>query len=102
MILVSKKQIYFCINEKKNGHGCGNKCGTSGFDFAKKYLKSIDAWGDDKIKAHKAECLKHCSSGPVCVVYPDKIVYKYTDKKDVQEIIDKNLLKDKKVKHLQV
>lgn len=100
--MAHKKRIIFCTNQKKKGDGCGDKTGNAGFDFAKKYLKNTEDFDLHKIKIKKSGCLGLCSSGPACTIYPSELSYTYSNDKDIKEVIDKALLKDKKVKHLKI
>ena len=42
---------------------------------------------------NKAGCLDRCDEGPVLVVYPDAVWYTYVDRADIDEIIDRHVLK---------
>lgn len=97
-----KKHMFICCNKKSDETGCGALGGDDAFAFAKKYLKSLDSWGEGKYRASKSACLGRCTDGPICVVYPEGIWYTYIDETDIQQIIDEYIINDKVVKHLQV
>lgn len=97
-----QKHIFFCSNQKTNETGCGYFGGEESFNFARDYLKSIDLWGQGKIRASKSGCLGRCENAPVCVVYPDAVWYSYVDEEDVKEIINQHLIKGVVVDRLKI
>lgn len=66
----------------------------------KERLAELDLHGPGKIKVSRSGCLGRCSSGPCIVIYPDGIWYTYTSFDDIDEIIDKYLVKGIIVDHL--
>jgi (2Fe-2S) ferredoxin len=52
------------------------------------------------IRVNQSGCLDKCESGPVMVIYPEGIWYKYKNKLDIDEIIKTHLVKGKVVKRL--
>jgi (2Fe-2S) ferredoxin len=97
-----KKHLFICTNQKINGSGCATISPSNIFDFAKSYLCSLAMWGVGKYRVSKSGCLGLCVDGPVCVIYPDGIWYKYKTLDDIKEIIDSNLLNDHIVDRLQI
>lgn len=47
--------------------------------------------GPGKVRVSKAGCLDRCGRGPVLVVYPDAVWYRYASRADIDEIIDSHL-----------
>jgi (2Fe-2S) ferredoxin len=94
------KHIFFCCNRKDNGSGCGFNGSDDAFTFAKKYLKSRDLHGEDKIRVTRSGCLGRCELAPVCVIYPEGVWYSYVDLNDVEEILDSHLIKGNIVERL--
>ena len=88
-----KRHIFFCCNQKNdNNGGCKNLGGEDAFIYAKDLLQKKELWGKNLYRATKSGCLGRCSSGPVCVIYPDGIWYSYVDLDDVKEIIEQHLI----------
>ena len=68
----------------------------------KSRVKALGASIPDKVRINAAGCLDRCGDGPVLVVYPEAIWYTYVDREDIDEIIDRHLLKGEVVERLQV
>ena len=49
------------------------------------------------MRINNAGCLDRCEQGPVMVIYPEETWYTYIDNEDLDEIIEKHLLKGQKV-----
>lgn len=98
-----KHHVFFCINHRDDGRQC---CANSGSqevrDYAKQRLKAIDMTGKGKVRVNNAGCLDRCEEGPVIVVYPEGVWYRYVDKQDVDEIIDRHLLGGQIVERLKI
>jgi (2Fe-2S) ferredoxin len=58
--------------------------------------------GPGKIRINRAGCLDRCDEGPVMVIYPEGIWYRYVDQQDIDEIIDSHLLHDRHVERLKI
>ena len=54
------------------------------------------------MRVNKAGCLDRCTEGPVLVIYPDNIWYKYETKDDIDEIITSHIVNDKIVQRLKI
>ena len=50
----------------------------------------------------KAECFRICVGGPWIVVYPEGVWYTYVDAHDVDEIVDRHLVKGEIVDRLRI
>ena len=58
--------------------------------------------GEGKVRVNKSGCLDRCELGPVAVVYPDGVWYRYFDKDDIDEIIASHLVDGKPVERLRI
>ena len=58
--------------------------------------------GKGKIRINKAGCMDRCDDGPVIVVYPEEVWYRYVDKDDVEEIIQEHLINGRVVERLKI
>lgn len=96
-----EKHIFFCLNQRANEKKCCFTNDTESlFSFAKQYLKQIDHDKKLKIRINKAGCLGRCQEGPVIVIYPDGIWYRYENEDDIKEIIEKTVLNNMLVERL--
>ena len=87
------KHVFFCINDTDDGKRC---CARSGAKqkqkYAKQKIKDLKLHELGKIRINRAGCLGLCDKGPVLVVYPEGVWYRYVDNADIDEIIEKHLL----------
>jgi (2Fe-2S) ferredoxin len=96
--------VFFCTNVREDA--CRQSCGKSGADdaqqHAKKRIKEMGLNGQGKVRINKAGCLDRCEEGPVVVVYPQGTWYTYVDNSDIDEIIDRHLVKGEVVERLKI
>jgi (2Fe-2S) ferredoxin len=69
---------------------------------AKSRIKELDLNGEGKTRINKSGCLDRCQEGPCVVVYPDGVWYTYVDVHDIDEIIDRHLIKGEVVERLRI
>jgi len=58
--------------------------------------------GIDSIRINAAGCLDRCELGPVMVVYPEGIWYRFDSEADIDEIIISHLQQGKPVERLRL
>lgn len=96
--------VFFCTNVREDG--CRASCGRTGAldaqQHAKKRIKELGLNGPGKVRINKAGCMDRCEEGPVVVIYPKGTWYTYVDTSDIDEIIDRHLLKDEVVDRLKI
>ncbi len=86
-----KCHIFCCTNQRPDGHkrGC---CASKNALKLRNYMKA--AVKEKKIPASRvnaAGCLDRCEEGPVLVIYPEGVWYKYETTQDVDRIISEHL-----------
>ncbi|MDB5731114.1 MAG: ferredoxin-like protein [Variovorax sp.] len=87
-----RRQIFFCLNERKGGEDCCALHGAqAGFERCKSRVKALDLAGPGRVRVNKAGCLDRCAGGPVAVVYPEGVWYSYVDADDIDEIVTSHL-----------
>ena len=90
--------VFCCINERPEGHerGCCKAGGSEKLqNYMKAKMKALDLAGKTggrKIRINKSLCLDRCELGPVMVIYPEGVWYKYTSTGDVDEILETHIL----------
>lgn len=72
------------------------------FTYMKNKIKAMDLRGFNKCRVNRGGCFDRCKDGPLLVIYPDAVWYKYIDNEDIDEIINEHILKGKIVKRLLV
>ena len=93
--------VFFCTNSRESGEQCCEQCNASDIRaYAKERIKQLGLSGQGKIRINTAGCLDRCELGPVLVVYPEETWYSYLDREDIDEIIDRHLMKGEKVDRL--
>jgi (2Fe-2S) ferredoxin len=60
------------------------------------------ASGVRRIRINHAGCMNVCEHGPVMVVYPDGIWYKYETESDIEEILRSHVIGGRPVARLQL
>jgi lipooligosaccharide transport system ATP-binding protein len=61
--------------------------------YAKGRIKELGLNGKGHVRVNKAGCLDRCEEGPILVVYPEAVWYTYIDRDDIDEIIDRHVVK---------
>ncbi|MBU2571443.1 MAG: (2Fe-2S) ferredoxin domain-containing protein [Gammaproteobacteria bacterium] len=98
-----KHHVFFCTNQRENGAACCQDHDAQCFrDYAKAQLKKLKMSGPGKCRINNAGCLDRCKEGPVMVVYPDAIWYRYENQADIDEIIEEHLQNGRVVERLKV
>ena len=98
-----KHHVFFCCNQRAEGEGCCNNLGaTDAQTYAKDRIGQLGLKGKGNIRINKAGCLDRCDDGPVLVVYPDEVWYRYVDNEDIEEIIQEHLVHGRVVERLKI
>ncbi|KAA3613040.1 MAG: (2Fe-2S) ferredoxin domain-containing protein [Calditrichaeota bacterium] len=96
-----KKHIFICENERPEDSpkGC---CARKGGAQLKKVMKQkLAEKGIHKTyRANSAGCLDACEHGIAMVIYPQAIWYGHVQESDIDEIIEKTILKDEVIERL--
>ncbi len=84
--------IFCCTNQREPGAKrgcCADKNASKLRDYFKVRAKEL---GVPNHRVNTAGCLDRCKDGPVMVIYPEGIWYRYETKDDIDEIIQTHLL----------
>jgi len=96
-----ERHIFVCINERPAGHpkGC---CKHKGGDRVRdRFKKAVNAAGlRGKVRANNAGCLGQCEHGVTVVVYPEQVWYGHVTVDDVDEIVERHVLRGEYVTRL--
>lgn len=100
-----QRHVFFCTNLRTNGKKCCGqvRCESEDFsfrDYAKKRLKQLGLHGKGQIRTSTSGCMGRCEEGPVVVIYPDNIWYRYENLADIDEIIEQHLINNTPVARL--
>lgn len=94
--------VFCCTNQRPDGHTrgcCHSKQATKLRNYMKARVKEL---GLPETRVNVAGCLDRCELGPVMVVYPEGIWYRYTTTDDIDEIIQSHLIDGQPVTRLQL
>jgi (2Fe-2S) ferredoxin len=96
-----KYHVFFCTNQRETGEMCCNNHGACDMrDYAKQRVKALGEEISGKVRINTAGCLDRCDKGPVIVIYPEATWYTYVDQEDIDEIVDRHLVKGEIVDRL--
>jgi len=96
-----ERHVFFCLNDRENGEqSCAHDGAKAGFDRCKSSIKKAGLAGPGKVRVNKAGCLDRCAGGPVAVVYPEGTWYTYVGDDDIDEIVERHLVKGQVVERL--
>jgi len=97
-----KFHVFCCTNQRPAGstRGC---CADKGAEKLRNYMKArAKELGIEQTRINASGCLDECESGPVMVVYPDGVWYRYSSEADIDRILKNYLAKDEMVEDLLV
>ena len=98
-----QRHVFFCCNQRSDGTACCADRGASALrDYCKKRVKQLGLSGKGRVRINQAGCLDRCELGPVAVVYPEGVWYRYANQADVDEIIERHLVAGEPVARLRI
>jgi len=98
-----KYHVFFCVNRRGDGSACcANHHAQEMRDYAKERVKSLGLAGKGGVRVNQAGCLDRCAEGPCIVIYPQGTWYTYVDQHDLDEIIERHLVKGEVVNRLKI
>lgn len=96
-----KRHVFVCVNERPASSPkgcCRDKGGQAVRDALKKKLALVGLHGI--VRANNAGCLDQCSDGVAVVVYPEQVWYGRVTVDDVDEIVERHILRGEFVERL--
>ena len=95
--------VFFCTNQRSNGAACCEDHHASALRaYAKQRILALAGTLPGNVRINTAGGLDRCELGPVLVVYPQGVWYRYRTEKDIDEIIEQHLISGQPVTRLQV
>jgi (2Fe-2S) ferredoxin len=93
--------LFFCTNRREDGSACCARHGAQKMrDYLKQRVKAQGLSGPGGVRVNTAGCLDRCEKGPVIVIYPEAVWYTFVDAEDIDEILEKHILKGEVVERL--
>ncbi len=95
------RHVFVCINERPPQHP-KECCFLKGSVEIRELLKAeLKKRGLGKIvRANTSGCLDACEHGPTVVIYPEGIWYGGVKKEDIQEIVDRTIIRGEVIQRL--
>lgn len=98
-----KYHVFFCTNQRDDGRACcGNHHAQEMRDYAKERTKKLKLAGKGSVRVSNAGCMDRCAEGPCIVVYPQGVWYTYSEKSDIDAIVDEHLVNGRIVERLKL
>jgi (2Fe-2S) ferredoxin len=80
---------------------CAPDVGEQTWLYLKQRLKELNLAGEDgPVFRTKCNCLRICTAGPICVVYPEGAWYRHVSPESAERIIQQHLVEGQVVEDL--
>lgn len=92
--------VFFCTNQREAGRPCCGQADAAALrDALKQRVKALKLAG---VRINAAGCLNRCAQGPVIVIYPEAVWYRYATSDDLDEILHEHLIHGRVVERLKL
>lgn len=99
------QHLFFCCN-RRDPAAPKPCCAAAGAvrlrAYAKDRIRELGMAGAGRVRVNLAGCLDRCEEGPVLVIYPEGVWYRYYDEADVDEIIREHVQQGRIVERLRL
>jgi len=96
-----ERHLFVCVNvrDESNPRGCCSGKGSEAIAKALK-MKAYEHGLKGRVRVNKAGCLDACEEGVSAVLYPEGVWYRGITLEDVDELVERTLLKGEIVERL--
>ena len=98
---VYEVHVFCCTNERAQTHrrGC---CSSKGSKALADYMcrRAMVTAAQRRIRINLSGCLNLCEHGPAMVIYPEGVWYRYQTDTDIEEILDRHVVRGERVERL--
>jgi (2Fe-2S) ferredoxin len=100
---VYEVHVFCCTNQRPTTHrrGC---CGSKGSQALADYMcrRAMVTAAHRHIRINLSGCLNLCELGPAMVIYPEGVWYRYETDADIEEILDRHVVRGERVERLMI
>ena len=98
-----KRHVFFCLNKREPPEKCCANAGAAEMQaYAKDRIKELGLSGKDRCASTRPAASTAARKGRCVVVYPEAVWYTYVDRADIDEIIDRHIVKGEIVERLRI
>ncbi len=96
-----ERHLFICTNARADGHPRGCCASKGSADIAKAIkIAAYDRGLKGRVRVNKAGCLDACEEGVSAVLYPDGVWFRGITLDDVDELVERTLVKGEIVERL--
>lgn len=97
------RHLFVCTNERSPGDARGSCSARGSAEVAAALKEKAHACGLKRIvRVNKAGCLDQCARGVTLVVYPEGVWYGGVTTADVDELVERHLVRGETVRRLEI
>jgi (2Fe-2S) ferredoxin len=93
------KHIFLCADV---GKCCAKENGLASWEHLKKRTEELNLTKQVHVWRTKSGCLRVCTKGPICVIYPDGVWYHSCTEDVIDRILKEHILEGTIVKEYQI
>lgn len=97
---VYRVHVFCCTNQRPETHWRGSCAGKGGRQLCDYMCRLAMTLGVKRIRINHAGCMNVCEHGPVMVIYPDGVWYRFENEEDVAEILRSHVIAGRPVSRL--
>ncbi len=96
-----QRHVFVCINERPPDNPKGSCMAKGGAQVRDALKAGLKARGlSHEVRANNAGCLDQCATGVTIVVYPEQVWYGHVTVADIDELIERHLVRGEVVERL--
>lgn len=96
-----QRHLFICTNERGPDDPRGSCSARGSAEVAAALKEKAHACGLKRlVRVNKAGCLDQCAKGVTLVVYPEGVWYGHVEVRDVDELVERHLVRGKVVERL--
>ena len=99
---VYRVHVFCCTNNRPDTHRRGSCAGRGSKALCDYMCRLGMAIGARRIRINHAGCLNVCEHGPVMVIYPEGIWYRYETERDIDDILRSHVIRGVPVDRLRL